>query len=146
MNAERGQPDFMAVAIAQAKKAERNGDVPVGCVIVRGSKIIAVGRNCKEKKQNAINHAEIVAIRRACRKLRSWRLCDCEMYVTLEPCIMCIGAILSARIKKVIIGATANVSYLELLTQNNLNWKTEAEIKNDSTCHNILIDFFARKR
>jgi tRNA(adenine34) deaminase len=136
----------MAVAIAQAKKAERNGDVPVGCVIVRGSKIIAVGRNCKEKKQNAINHAEIVAIRRACRKLRSWRLCDCEMYVTLEPCIMCIGAILSARIKKVIIGATANVSYLELLTQNNLNWKTEAEIKNDSTCHNILIDFFARKR
>jgi tRNA(adenine34) deaminase len=136
----------MPLAVAEAKKAEKNGDIPVGCVIVRGGKIIAKGRNRKEKKQNAVAHAEIVAIISACKKLHSWRLNDCEMYVTLEPCLMCIGAILSARIKKVYIGTKASVSNLELFTNNNLNWKTEVEVLDDSICSNILIDFFENKR
>jgi tRNA(adenine34) deaminase len=137
---------FMSKAIEQAKKAEKSGDVPVGCVIVCDNIVVAAGRNCKERKQNAINHAEIMAIRRACRKFHSWRLTGCEMYVTLEPCLMCMGAILNARIKKVIIGAAANVSSLELFEKNGLNWKTEVEIKNDPICRNILIDFFEKKR
>lgn len=137
---------FMSAAIEQAKIALRRGDVPVGCVITRGDKVVAVGRNQKERKQNATAHAEIVAIRRACRKLRSWRLNDCELWVTLEPCLMCIGAILNARIKRVIIGTPANVSNLELFTQNNLNWKTETEMINNAECRSILVDFFGEKR
>jgi tRNA(adenine34) deaminase len=138
--------DFMPIAIKQAKMAERNGDIPVGCVIVCGDRVIAVGRNRKEKKQNAIAHAEIVAISRACKKLHSWRLSNCEMFVTLEPCLMCIGAILSARIKKVYVGTPANISNVGLFAENNLNWKTEVEILNNEICSNILIDFFERKR
>lgn len=136
----------MAEALRQAGKAERCGDVPVGCVIVCDGKIVAAGRNERERKQNALAHAEIIAIRRACRKLRSWRLCGCEMWVTLEPCLMCIGAILNARIKRVIIGAPATVSNLGLFAKNNLNWKTETELTNNAECRKILIDFFGQKR
>jgi len=138
--------DFLSIAIDEALLAEKKGDVPVGCVITRGDKIIAKGRNQKERQQNALAHAEIVAIKRACRKLRSWRLDDCEMWVTLEPCLMCIGAILSARIKTVHIGTTANVSNLQLFTQNNLNWKTAVNNLKNSQCHQILVDFFNDKR
>lgn len=138
--------DFMAEALRQAGKAERRGDVPVGCVITRDGKIVAAGRNERERRQDALAHAEIIAIRRACKKLHSWRLNDCEMWVTLEPCLMCIGAILNARIKRVIMGASASVSNLELFTKNNLNWKTEAELTNNAECRKILIDFFEQKR
>lgn len=95
---------FMLRAIELAKLAATEGEVPVGAVIVKNGEIIAEGRNCREKKQNALSHAEIEAINNACRNLNSWRLDDCELYVTLEPCPMCAGAIINARIKTLIFG------------------------------------------
>lgn len=94
---------FMNKALEEAKKAALLGEVPIGCVIVKDDKIIARGRNAREGKKNALLHAEIVAIDKACRKLGGWRLWQCEMYVTLEPCPMCAGAIINSRIRKVFI-------------------------------------------
>ncbi|MBQ8532438.1 MAG: nucleoside deaminase [Clostridia bacterium] len=96
---------FMYEALNLAHEAYAEGEVPVGAVIVKDGKIIATGRNMREKKQNALSHAEIEAINNACKELGSWRLDDCEMYVTLEPCPMCTGAIINARIKTLIFGA-----------------------------------------
>ena len=96
---------FMARAIACAKKAAALGEVPVGAVIVHKGKVIATGYNRRETDKNALLHAEIIAINRACKKLGGWRLSDCELYVTLEPCPMCTGAIINARISTVYIGA-----------------------------------------
>lgn len=97
--------EFMKLAITEAQKAAEKGEVPVGAVIVKNSEVIATGHNLREEKQNALSHAEIEAINLACQKLGSWRLDDCELYVTLEPCPMCTGAIINARIKTVIFGA-----------------------------------------
>lgn len=96
---------FMREAINLAKIAASEGEVPVGAVIVKDGKIIAKGKNEREKKQNALSHAEIEAINNACNALGSWRLDGCEIYVTLEPCPMCAGAIINARIKTLIFGA-----------------------------------------
>ena len=96
---------FMSAALAEAEKAAERGEVPVGAVVVHGGRIIAAAGNRREETQNALSHAEIEAIRLACRSLGRWRLDDCELYVTLEPCPMCAGAILNARIKTVIFGA-----------------------------------------
>jgi len=96
---------FMKIALDEAKKSNRIGDVPVGAVIVRNGKIISKAHNLKEKKQNALYHAEVLAISRACKKLKSFRLNDCELYVTLEPCLMCCGAIIASRLKKIYFGA-----------------------------------------
>lgn len=95
----------MLAALKQAKKAASESEVPIGCVIVKDGVIIARGRNAREKKKNAILHAEMVAIDKACRKLGGWRLWQCEMYVTLEPCPMCAGAIIHSRIPKVHVAA-----------------------------------------
>ena len=95
----------MYEALNLAHVAYAEGEVPVGAVIVKDGKIIATGRNMREKKQNALSHAEIESINNACKELGSWRLDDCEMYVTLEPCPMCTGAIINARIKTLIFGA-----------------------------------------
>ena len=97
--------EFMKLAILEAQKAAEKGEVPVGAVIVRNGEVIAACHNLREEKQNALSHAEMEAINLACKKLGSWRLDDCEMYVTLEPCPMCTGAIINARIKTVIFGA-----------------------------------------
>lgn len=91
---------FMELALECARRAAENGDVPVGAVIVRGGEVIAEAYNEREAGNNAISHAEIIAIDKACKKLGRWRLSDCEMYVTLEPCPMCAGAILNARLGK----------------------------------------------
>lgn len=96
---------FMKEAIILAKEAGAMGEVPVGAVIVKNGEIIARGKNEREAKQNALSHAEIKAINNACETLGSWRLEDCEMYVTLEPCPMCAGAIINSRIKTLIFGA-----------------------------------------
>lgn len=95
----------MREAIKQAQKAAAIGEVPIGAVIVHGGKIIARGYNKRETKKNALLHAEVAAIDKACRRLGGWRLPECEMYVTLEPCPMCMGAIISARIEHVYFGA-----------------------------------------
>jgi len=95
---------FMKRAMLCAKKAADKGEIPVGCVIVKDNKIIATGYNVRESKRNALCHAEIIAINRACKKLGGWRLHQCDMYVTLEPCPMCAGAIINSRIKNVYVG------------------------------------------
>ena len=97
---------FMEEALVLAREAAAEGEVPVGCVIVRGDKIVGRGRNRREKDKTALAHAEIEAISDACRNLGGWRLWDCTLYVTLEPCPMCAGAILSARIPRVVYGAS----------------------------------------
>lgn len=97
---------FMAEAIALAKEAAQAGEVPVGCVIVRGNEIVGRGRNRREETKSALAHAEIAAIAEACRNLGGWRLWECTLYVTLEPCSMCAGAILNARIPRVVYGAS----------------------------------------
>lgn len=97
--------EFMKKALILAKKAEKLDEVPVGAVIVKNGKVIASGYNKKEGKQNAILHAEIIAIDKACKKLKSFRLNDCDIYVSLEPCPMCAGAIIGARLKNVYFGA-----------------------------------------
>ena len=95
----------MKTALDYAQKAFDLGEVPVGAVIVKNGKIVGTGYNMRETKQNALSHAEIEAINNACKNLGTWRLDGCEMYVTLEPCPMCTGAIINARIKTVIFGA-----------------------------------------
>ncbi|MGN0468425.1 MAG: nucleoside deaminase [Acutalibacteraceae bacterium] len=95
----------MKKAICLAKEAAYDGEVPVGAVIVKNAEIIACGRNRREEQKNALAHAEMEAIHEACKKTGSWRLDGCELYVTLEPCPMCAGAIINARISRVIFGA-----------------------------------------
>lgn len=95
---------FMKEALKEAKKAYEKDEIPVGAVIVKDGVIIARAHNSREISKNAVAHAEILAIRKACKKLNAWRLLDCEMYVTLEPCPMCAGAIINSRISKVYIG------------------------------------------
>ena len=129
--------DFMQEAIKQARIAERHGEVPIGCVIVKDNKIIAKGYNQRERKRNCLWHAEVVALNRACRKLKSWRLNGCEMYVTLEPCQMCMGAILNARLQKVYVGAKSTT---------NLNWQTPIEFQLNDEAQNILVAFFRNRR
>ncbi len=94
---------FMRIAIQLAHQGEKNGEVPVGAVIVdKGGKILAKSTNLREKEKTTLGHAELVAIHRACKKLDSWRLVDCTLYVTLEPCFMCAGALLQSRISRVV--------------------------------------------
>ena len=141
---------FMEEALKLAQKANKKGEVPIGAVIVRNGKIISKGFNKREKTQNAIMHAEIVAIEKACKKLRSWRLDDCEIYVTLEPCLICLGAIINSRIKKLVFGASDNKSYTKefLLSKNNsLNHNLEIEsgiLEED--CAKLLKEFFKNAR
>lgn len=143
---------FMDEAYIEAEKAKRHDEVPIGAVVVRDGKIISRGRNMREKKQNALLHAEIVAINKACKKLGSWRLDDCELYVTLEPCPMCAGAILNARISKVVFGAYDKESgYVQsngqLFSGPTLNHKCKFEGGVEAEkCSKILQDFFKSKR
>lgn len=101
---------YMRVAIKEAKKAFEKNEIPVGAVIVCNNKIVSKACNKKEKKQNALMHAEIIAINKACKKKKNWRLNDCVMYVTMEPCNMCMGAIIESRIKKIYCGIYNNKS------------------------------------
>ncbi len=123
---------YMKSAIEQAKIAELNGDVPIGCVIVKEGKVVGRGYNTRHKNKQAIGHAEINAIIDANNNLGHWMLDDCEMYVTLEPCQMCCGAIIQARIKKVFYGASDEKagcvsSHINMLDYSNFNHKVEYE-------------------
>ena len=143
---------FMSLALKEAQKALKIDEVPIGAVIVKDGKVIAKAHNLRESKHIATYHAELIAIEKACKKLNSWRLDDCELYVTLEPCIMCAGAIINARINKVYFGAYepkggACESKFSLLSSGVLNWQTEYEggiLK--QRCSQILTDFFRLKR
>lgn len=141
----------MYAALKEAKKAYDKNEVPVGAIIVKNGKIIARGHNLKETKTDTTKHAEIIAIQKASKKINAWRLNGCEMYITLEPCAMCAGAIIGARIKKIHIGTMdpktgACGSVLNLL-EYNFNHKVECEtgiLQKD--CEYILKDFFKKLR
>ncbi len=143
---------FMKEALKEAKKAYKKLEVPVGCVIVKDGKIIARAHNLKETKYDTTKHAEILAIQKASKKLESWRLIDCDMYVTLEPCPMCAGAIIQSRIKNLYYGASdektgAVGSVLNLMEDFKFNHIVNVEkgiLKND--CENLLKDFFRELR
>lgn len=143
---------FMAEALKEAKKAYSKLEVPVGAVIVKDGKVIARAHNQKETKLDTTKHAEILAIQKASKKLQSWRLIDCEMYITLEPCSMCAGAIINSRIKKIYIGALdektgAAGSVLNLFKDYKFNHDVEIETGiMQKECENILKDFFKMLR
>ncbi|MCH5147300.1 MAG: nucleoside deaminase [Clostridiales bacterium] len=141
---------FMKAALKCAQKALSEGEVPIGAVVVSDGKIISRGHNRRTKKQIATAHAEIEAIEKACKKLNSWRIPECEIYVTLEPCPMCMGAMLNARIKKVYFGAyEAKGRSLtnEIAEANLLNHKIEVEGGvMEEECAQILSTFFSDMR
>lgn len=143
---------FMKEALKEAKKAYKKLEVPVGVVIVKDNNIISRAYNKKEEKNNPTQHAEIIAIEKACKKLKNWRLNGCQMYVTLEPCPMCAGAIINSRIEKVYIGTKdektgACGSKLNLLQEYNFDTQVEIEIGLlQDECKNILKDFFKELR
>jgi len=138
----------MKLALAEAQKAFDKEEVPVGAVIVQNGRVIAKAHNLKETKCDTTNHAEILAIQKASKKLKKWRLTDCDMYVTLEPCSMCAGALINCRLNKLYIGTTdpktgACGSVLNLLEDYKLNHVVEVEtgiLQED--CEKILKDFF----
>lgn len=143
---------FMKEAIKQAKKAGSYLEVPIGCVIVRDGKVIARGYNRRNMDKSTLSHAEILAIRKASKKTGDWRLEDCTMYVTLEPCQMCAGAIVQARMKRVVIGsmnpkAGCVGSILNLLEMDRFNHQVEVERGVlQEECGGILTEFFKNLR
>ncbi len=143
--------DFMKEAISLAREAAEEGEVPVGCVIVRDGKIIATGRNRREKGKNALYHAELEAIDNACKALGGWRLPRCEMYVTLEPCPMCAGAIINSRIEKLYFGAYDKKagSVRSLINLFDLPYNHRPETEGgimEEECAALLSDFFRTLR
>lgn len=143
---------FMKEALKEAKKAYDKLEVPVGCVIVKDGKIIARAHNLKEIKKDTTKHAEIIAIEKASKKLEAWRLLDCDMYVTLEPCSMCAGAIINSRIRNLYIGTMdkktgAAGSVLNLFKDFIFNHKVTVETGIlQIQCEKILKDFFKELR
>ena len=142
---------FMNEALKEAKKAYNKLEVPIGAVIVKDGKIIAKAHNQKEDKKDTTMHAEIIAIKKASRKINNWRLNDCELYVTLEPCPMCAGAIVNSRFKKIYIGTMdekngACGSVSNILEEYKQNFKVELETLNHESCKKILKDFFKELR
>ena len=144
--------ELMQAAIALAREAAADGEVPVGAVVTRNGEIVSVGRNRREKDKNALAHAEIEAIDRACKALGGWRLWQCTLYVTLEPCPMCAGAIVQARIPKVYIGsmnpkAGCAGSVLNLLDEKGFNHQVETEEGLlGEECSMMLKEFFKELR
>jgi tRNA(adenine34) deaminase len=143
---------YMRLAIEEAKKAEQMGEVPIGAVIVQGDRVIARSHNLRETEQRAVAHAEILAIDEACKATRSWRLEDATLYVTLEPCAMCAGAIVLARIKRVVFGASdpkggCAGTLMNLLQEERFNH--QAEVTSGvlgEECGQMLSHFFRKLR
>lgn len=142
---------YMKIAIDEAKKALEKSEVPVGAVIVKDDKVIATAHNLKEITKDPTNHAEIIAIRKACENLGRWRLNDCSMYVTLEPCAMCAGAIIQSRIRTLYIGtfdprAGACGSVFNITQDERLNHWVNVKWLYDEDCSNLLQEFFKERR
>lgn len=142
---------FMREAIKQAQKAVKKDEVPVGCVIVRDNKIIARGYDKRESTNDPTAHAEIIAIKKASKKLKTWRLEDCDLYVTLEPCAMCLGASLLSRIRRIIYG-TENPKFGAITSVINLldfKWNHKITVLSNvlkKECSEILKGYFKNKR
>jgi len=143
--------EYMRQALKLAEEAAQNGEVPVGCVITYNGRIVGRGRNRRETEKNALAHAEIEAIDEACRNLGGWRLIDCDLYVTLEPCPMCAGAIINARIKRVYYGAKDPVfgacgGVMNLFLENFGHHPQIVGGLLESECSALLKDFFREIR
>ncbi len=140
----------MQVAIKEAKKAYKKDDVPVGAIIIKNGKMIAKAYNKKEKNRNVVEHAEILAIQKACKKLKAWRLEECTMYITLEPCMMCTGAIVQSRIRKIIYACpNPNYGFIQSNYEIQKYYNIEAECTNDIHSEEVKIlmqQFFKNKR
>ena len=140
--------NFMKIALKESKKAYKNGDIPVGCVVVKNGEIIAKAYNKKHKNNDPTCHAEILAIKKACRFMNDFRLEDCEVYITLEPCIMCYGALLSARVKTIYFGAYDKKYSIKDL-QENVIFNHKSEVVGgvlEKECSEILSSFFQKLR
>ena len=137
---------YMMIAYKEAKKANKKNEIPVGAVIVKNGKIISKAYNKKNKTNRVIDHAEILAITKANKKLKNWRLDNCEIYITLEPCPMCASAIEQARISKIYTSASNNNeknSNISNSILNNINWTKDVDSKNSTS---IIKNFFKNKR
>ena len=142
---------YLEIALEEAKIAYNLNEVPVGAVIVFNDKVIAKAHNLKRSTNNIMNHAEIISIIEASGYVGDWRLNECEMYVTLEPCPMCAGAIEQSRIKRIYIGTESNIKsnkkiIKSILQNNDDNHRVEIEHLNNKECSQILTDFFNNKR
>lgn len=142
---------YMLLALEEAKKAAEKGEVPIGAVIVRNGEVIASAHNGRETDFDATAHAETTAIRQACKKLRGWHLTNCTLYVTLEPCPMCAGAIINSRIDKVVFGAydMREGSFGSLINLASYPYSSRPEIVGgvmETECKEILSDFFKKLR
>lgn len=145
------QNEWMLLALELAREAAEEGEVPVGAVVVRNGVVVGTGRNRREKNKNALAHAELEAIDTACRTLNGWRLWECEMYVTLEPCPMCAGAVINARIKKLVFGAYDEKagSCGSVVNLFDLPYNHRPEILGGvmgEECAALLTEFFTRLR
>lgn len=143
--------EFMQLALEAARRSFEEGEVPVGAVITRNGEVVSVGRNRRENGKNALYHAEIEAIDEACRKLGGWRLWECEMYVTLEPCPMCAGAIVNSRIRKVYFGAKdeKNGAVVSVMKMFDFPFTHKPEFEGgimEDECAGILSEFFRTLR
>lgn len=143
---------YMKLALLEAQKAKKKDEVPIGCVIVKDNKVISRGHNLREKKNDVTSHAEIEAIRKASKKLNDWQLIDCDLYVTIEPCLMCMGAIIQSHIKNIYYGGedpkggavSSSINFKEI---KNLNHYPNVEggiLKEE--CSNIIKNYFRNKR
>ena len=142
---------FMAMALDQAQLAFDNGEVPVGAVIIKNSTVVSAAYNMRETNQNAVAHAEILAIDKACTLLKTWRLDDCDIYVTLEPCVMCAGAIINARLQNVYFGAYEKDcgAFGTIINSTNLTSVHKPTIYGgimEDSCNEILNTFFSKLR
>ena len=142
---------FMREALKEAAKAAKKGETPVGAVIVRDGKIIARAHNLREEKKNALQHAEVLAINKACKVLGGWRLIGCSLYVTLEPCPMCAGAIINSRIERVVFGASDKKagSCGSVINLFELPYNHKPEVVSgvlETECGSILTEFFKNLR
>ena len=143
---------YMLEALKEASLAASEDEVPIGCVIVKDGEIIARAHNQRDKTNNPLGHAEVLAIKKASEILKDWQLVNCELYVTIEPCLMCAGAIIQSRIKRVIYGAPdlkggAFGSSINVLDASNINHHPEI-VKGilESECSQIIKDYFKSKR
>ena len=143
--------EFMQIALGAAKTAAENGDVPVGAVVVKDGEVISVAYNTREYENNAVGHAELLAISEASEKLCRWRLSDCTLYVTLEPCPMCAGAIINSRIARVVYGAkdAKAGAFGSVLNMNEYPLNHKVELQSgvlECECRAMLTEFFKNKR
>ena len=148
---EKEKERFMKLAIKEAQIARKKEEVPIGAVIVKDSKVISKGYNLRESKQNSLKHAEIIAIDKACKKLGNFRLEGCELYVTVEPCLMCAGAIVQSRISKVYFGTTDEKYGAVISAANAFDIKSNHKVEFEAgickgDCEKLIKDFFKEIR